>query len=72
WVVNSLVYSFRALSTLRCSGLRTASAAAKPYQGDSSEFYLITSSFLMVAAAGQRHINSKQHAHTPSSNPKTS
>ncbi|GJR20357.1 hypothetical protein Tco_0968884 [Tanacetum coccineum] len=39
---NSLVHSLRALSTLRRSGLRTASAAAKPYQGDSSEFYLIT------------------------------
>ncbi|GJS46921.1 hypothetical protein Tco_0597042 [Tanacetum coccineum] len=41
---NPLVYSFRALSTLRRSGLRTASAATKPCQGDSSEFYLITSS----------------------------
>ncbi|GJU08994.1 hypothetical protein Tco_1125424 [Tanacetum coccineum] len=41
---NSLVHSFRALSTLRRSGLRTASAAAKPCQGDSSEFYLITGS----------------------------
>ncbi|GJV70080.1 hypothetical protein Tco_1485589 [Tanacetum coccineum] len=39
---NSLVHSLRALSTLRRSGLRTASAAAKPCQGDSSEFYLIT------------------------------
>ncbi|GKA37582.1 hypothetical protein Tco_0724147 [Tanacetum coccineum] len=36
WVFNSLVHSLRALSTLRRSGLRTASAAAKPYQGDSS------------------------------------
>ncbi|GKD19737.1 putative reverse transcriptase domain-containing protein, partial [Tanacetum coccineum] len=34
---NPLVYSFRALSTLRRSDLRTASAAAKPCQGDSSE-----------------------------------
>ncbi|GJW04737.1 hypothetical protein Tco_1563593 [Tanacetum coccineum] len=42
WILNSLVYSLRALSTLRRSGLRTASAAAKPCQGDSSEFYLIT------------------------------
>ncbi|GJZ50999.1 retrovirus-related pol polyprotein from transposon TNT 1-94 [Tanacetum coccineum] len=42
WVFNSLVHSLRALSTLRRSGLRTASAAAKPCQGDSSEFYLIT------------------------------
>nr|GEZ03003.1 reverse transcriptase domain-containing protein [Tanacetum cinerariifolium] len=39
---NSLVHSLRALSTLRCSGLRTASTAAKPCQGDSSELYLIT------------------------------
>ncbi|GJY67771.1 retrovirus-related pol polyprotein from transposon TNT 1-94 [Tanacetum coccineum] len=39
---NSLVHSLYALSTLRRSGLRTASAAAKPCQGDSSEFYLIT------------------------------
>nr|GEY14759.1 hypothetical protein [Tanacetum cinerariifolium] len=42
WVFNSLVHSLRALSTLRRSGLRTVSAAAKPCQGDSSEFYLIT------------------------------
>nr|GEW57432.1 hypothetical protein [Tanacetum cinerariifolium] len=41
---NSLVHSFRALSTLRRSGLRTASTAAKPCQGDSSEVYLITGS----------------------------
>ncbi|GKD13829.1 hypothetical protein Tco_1198236, partial [Tanacetum coccineum] len=39
---NSLVHSLRALSTLRRSGLRTASATAKPCQEDSSEFYLIT------------------------------
>nr|GEV18678.1 hypothetical protein [Tanacetum cinerariifolium] len=38
---NSLVHSFYALSTLRRFDLRTASAAAKPYQGDSSELYLI-------------------------------
>ncbi|GJW78929.1 hypothetical protein Tco_0140611 [Tanacetum coccineum] len=44
WVFNSLVHSLRALSTLRRSGLRTASAAMKPCQGDSSEFYLITGS----------------------------
>ncbi|GJZ64940.1 hypothetical protein Tco_0621636 [Tanacetum coccineum] len=37
------VHSLRALSTLRLSGLRTASVAAKLCQGDSSEFYLITS-----------------------------
>nr|GEU91987.1 hypothetical protein [Tanacetum cinerariifolium] len=41
---NSLVHSFRALSALRRSGLRTASTAAKPCQGDSLEFYLITGS----------------------------
>ncbi|GJS23424.1 hypothetical protein Tco_0452056 [Tanacetum coccineum] len=41
---NPLVHSFRALSTLRRSGLRTASAAAKPCQEDSLEFYLITGS----------------------------
>nr|GEU32277.1 hypothetical protein [Tanacetum cinerariifolium] len=39
---NSLVHSFRALSALRHFGLRTASAAAKPCQGDSLELYLIT------------------------------
>nr|GEY16447.1 hypothetical protein [Tanacetum cinerariifolium] len=48
---NPLVHSFRALSTLRCSSLRTASAAAKPCQGDSSEVYLITG-IPTVAAAG--------------------
>ncbi|GJT14933.1 hypothetical protein Tco_0873639 [Tanacetum coccineum] len=42
--LNSLVHSLRALSTLRRSGLRTASAAAKPCQGDSSKSYLITGS----------------------------
>nr|GEV33169.1 hypothetical protein [Tanacetum cinerariifolium] len=42
WVFNSLVHSFRALSALRRSDLRTASTAAKPCQGDSSKFYLIT------------------------------
>nr|GEV15362.1 hypothetical protein [Tanacetum cinerariifolium] len=41
---NSLVYAFRALSTLRRFGLRTASTAAKPCQGNSLEFYLITGS----------------------------
>nr|GEY20021.1 hypothetical protein [Tanacetum cinerariifolium] len=60
---NSLVYSFHALSTLRCSGLRTASTAAKPCQGDSLEFYLITG-IPTVAAAGQRDVNSQLHAHT--------
>ncbi|GJU34499.1 hypothetical protein Tco_1182853 [Tanacetum coccineum] len=38
---NSLVHSFCALSTLRRSGLRTASTSAKPCQGDSLEFYLV-------------------------------
>ncbi|GJX26995.1 hypothetical protein Tco_0233291, partial [Tanacetum coccineum] len=42
WVSNSLVHSLRAWSTLRRSGLRTASTTAKPCQVDSSEFYLIT------------------------------
>ena len=37
-------FTHSVLSTLRCSGLRTASAAAKPCQGDSLEFYLITGS----------------------------
>ncbi|GJX31749.1 hypothetical protein Tco_0241604 [Tanacetum coccineum] len=46
------------------SGLRTASAAAKPCQGDSSEVYLITGRIPTVAAAGQRHVNSQPHAHT--------
>nr|GEY28334.1 hypothetical protein [Tanacetum cinerariifolium] len=43
-VFNSLVHSFRALFALRRSDLRTASTAAKPCQGDSLEFYLITGS----------------------------
>nr|GEW27600.1 E-beta-farnesene synthase [Tanacetum cinerariifolium] len=41
---NSLVHSLCAMSALRRSGLRTASTAAKPCQGDSLEFYLITGS----------------------------
>nr|GEU75215.1 hypothetical protein [Tanacetum cinerariifolium] len=41
---NSLVHSLRALSTLRRSGLRMASVATKPCQGDSLELYLITGS----------------------------
>nr|GEV95070.1 hypothetical protein [Tanacetum cinerariifolium] len=45
WVFNSLVHSLRALSALRRSGLRTASTAAKPCQGDSLEFYLITGNY---------------------------
>nr|GFA91159.1 hypothetical protein [Tanacetum cinerariifolium] len=44
WVFNSLVHSSHALSALRRSGLRTASTTAKPCQGDSLEFYLITGS----------------------------
>ncbi|GJS11071.1 hypothetical protein Tco_0367867 [Tanacetum coccineum] len=39
---NLPVHSPRALSTLRHSGLRTASTAVKPCLEDSSEFYLIT------------------------------
>ncbi|GKC61897.1 hypothetical protein Tco_1089495 [Tanacetum coccineum] len=60
--LNPLAHSFCDLSTLRRSGLKTASTAAKPYQGDSSEFYLITG-IPTVAAAGQRHVNSLRHAH---------
>ncbi|GJS28619.1 hypothetical protein Tco_0489239 [Tanacetum coccineum] len=41
-LVVPVVHSFCALSTLRRSGLRTASASAKPCQGDSLEFYLST------------------------------
>nr|GEU36994.1 hypothetical protein [Tanacetum cinerariifolium] len=44
WVFDSLVHSFHALSALRCSSLRMASTTAKPCQGDSLEFYLITGS----------------------------
>nr|GEY81670.1 hypothetical protein [Tanacetum cinerariifolium] len=51
---NSLVHSLSALSALRRFGLRTASTAVKPCQGDSSEFYLITSRISTVAAAGQK------------------
>ncbi|GJX78393.1 hypothetical protein Tco_0325204 [Tanacetum coccineum] len=43
-----MVHSLRTLSTLRRSGLRTASTVAKPCQGDSSEFYLITSTGIPV------------------------
>ncbi|GJX90338.1 hypothetical protein Tco_0343664 [Tanacetum coccineum] len=57
---NSLVHSFRALSTLRCSGLRTASAAAKPCQGDSSEFYLITG-YIYTDKQGTVACRSKGH-----------
>ncbi|GJT08433.1 putative reverse transcriptase domain-containing protein [Tanacetum coccineum] len=57
WVYNSLVHSLYALSTLRRSGLRTASAAAKPYQGDSLEFYLITG----TDSYSIRHIGSSQY-----------
>nr|GEY21210.1 hypothetical protein [Tanacetum cinerariifolium] len=41
---NPLVHSLCALSTLRRFDLRTASAAAKPCQGDSLEVYLIIGS----------------------------
>ncbi|GJR12271.1 retrovirus-related pol polyprotein from transposon TNT 1-94 [Tanacetum coccineum] len=61
---NPLIHSFCALSTLRRSGLRTASTAAKPWQGDSSEVYLITGRIPMVAAAGQKRVNPQPHAHT--------
>nr|GEW10382.1 retrovirus-related Pol polyprotein from transposon TNT 1-94 [Tanacetum cinerariifolium] len=64
---NSLVHSLRALSTLRRSGLRTASATAKPCQGDSSELYLITGRIPKVTAVGQRDVNSQPHAHTSNS-----
>ncbi|GKA55005.1 hypothetical protein Tco_0753954 [Tanacetum coccineum] len=57
WVSNSLVHSLCALSTLRRSSLRMTSTTAKPCQGDSLEFYLITG-IPTVAAAGQRHVNS--------------
>nr|GEY33222.1 hypothetical protein [Tanacetum cinerariifolium] len=67
WVFNSLVHSFRALSALRLSGLRTASTAAKPCQGDSLEFYLITGRILTVAAADQKVVKSQLDAHTPNS-----
>nr|GFA22763.1 hypothetical protein [Tanacetum cinerariifolium] len=60
---NSLVHSLRTLSALRRFDLRTASTAAKPCQGDSSEFYLITG-IPMVAAAGQKDVNSQLHAHS--------
>ncbi|GJT61190.1 hypothetical protein Tco_1004723 [Tanacetum coccineum] len=45
---NSLVHSLRALSTLRRSSLRMASAVESP----------------TVAADGKRHVNSQPHAHT--------
>nr|GEY29195.1 hypothetical protein [Tanacetum cinerariifolium] len=60
---NSLVHSLRALSALRCFGLRTVSTAAKPCQGDSSKLYLITGRIPTVAAAGQKDVNSQLHTH---------
>nr|GEV70038.1 hypothetical protein [Tanacetum cinerariifolium] len=66
-VFNSLIHSFRTLSTLRLSGLSMANAAAKPCQGDSSELYLITGKISTVAAAGQRDVNSQPYAHTSNS-----
>nr|GEX08461.1 hypothetical protein [Tanacetum cinerariifolium] len=65
--VNSLVHSLCTLFTLRRSGLRTASAATKPCQGESSELYLITGRILTVATAGQRDVNSQPHAHSSNS-----
>nr|GEW94422.1 reverse transcriptase domain-containing protein [Tanacetum cinerariifolium] len=38
---NSLVHLYRALSTLRRSDMRTADAAVKSCQGDSSEFFIL-------------------------------
>nr|GEX03903.1 E-beta-farnesene synthase [Tanacetum cinerariifolium] len=67
WVFNSLVHSFRTMSALRRSGLRTASTDAKPCQGDSLEFYLITGRILTVVAAGQKDVNSQPFAHTSNS-----
>nr|GEV83153.1 hypothetical protein [Tanacetum cinerariifolium] len=64
---NSLVHSLRALSALRRSSLRTASTAAKPCQGDSSEFYLITGRTSTVAAASQKDVNSQLHARSSNS-----
>nr|GEV77303.1 hypothetical protein [Tanacetum cinerariifolium] len=55
---NPLFHSFRALSTLRCSGLRMASTAAKPCQRDSLEVYLIIGRILMAATTGQKHVTS--------------
>nr|GEV30208.1 hypothetical protein [Tanacetum cinerariifolium] len=68
---NSLVHSLCALSTLRRFSLRTASAAAKPCQGDALELYLITGRIPTVAAASQRDVNSQPHAHTSNSLSKT-
>nr|GEV98122.1 hypothetical protein [Tanacetum cinerariifolium] len=68
---NSLVHSLCALSTLRRSGLRTSSAAAKPCQGDSLELYLITGRIPTVAATGQRDVNSQPYAPTSNSLSKT-
>ncbi|GJT98450.1 hypothetical protein Tco_1093968 [Tanacetum coccineum] len=57
--LNSLVHSLCALSTLRRSSLRTASTAAKPCQGDSSPFYLIT------GRNSRRFRNSDEYNHDP-------
>ncbi|GJS42230.1 hypothetical protein Tco_0567273 [Tanacetum coccineum] len=59
---NLLVHSFRALSTLRCSGLRTAAQLRNPVKED---FF---GRIPTVATAGQRHVNSQPHAHTHISN----
>ncbi|GJZ60289.1 hypothetical protein Tco_0616105 [Tanacetum coccineum] len=47
-VFNSLVHSLRALSTLRRSGLKTASAAAKPCKAPCSHFKLITKDMMIA------------------------
>ncbi|GJR59414.1 retrovirus-related pol polyprotein from transposon TNT 1-94 [Tanacetum coccineum] len=59
---NLLVHSFRALSTLRRSGLRTAAQLRNPVKED---FF---GRIPTVATAGQRHVNSQPHAHTHISN----
>nr|GEU31422.1 hypothetical protein [Tanacetum cinerariifolium] len=68
WVFNLLVHSSRALSALRRSGLRTASKAAKPYQGDSLKFYLITGSIhtdqRRTVLLAKKDVNLQLHAHT--------
>nr|GEU56966.1 reverse transcriptase [Tanacetum cinerariifolium] len=58
-VFNSLVHSFRDMSALRRFGLRMASTTAKPCQGDSSEFYLITGS-IHTDQRGTVMVNTRQ------------
>nr|GEW36346.1 retrovirus-related Pol polyprotein from transposon TNT 1-94 [Tanacetum cinerariifolium] len=57
WRIISCSYS------LNCD---SSSTAAKPCQGDSSKFYLITG-ISTVAAAGQKDVNSQLHAHSSDS-----